>query len=62
MHTLGAPAAGYIPHIRETSEDIRCCSREESHMRMAAGTFESTLDENCDFRMTVDLDSMEVQG
>ena len=31
-------------------------------MWMAAGTLESTLGENCDFRMTVDLDSMEVQG
>ena len=31
-------------------------------MRMAVGTFESTLDENCDFRMTADFDSMEVQG
>jgi len=34
----------------------------KSHMRMAAGTLENTLDESRDFRMSMDLDSMEVRG
>jgi hypothetical protein len=62
MHTVNPPAAGHVPHVWATSEDVMRYSREDGCMDgWQRAPFESVLDSGYDIRMSVvDLDGVEV--